>query len=205
MTSCPEAIGWEFGDFEKEISWDPTLGRASPAGGYGMRSAFVGSDSTVSIVKIVSLSPRVEKLVKKLINVSYLNNGESSVFRISLNQYILHSTLPKTPELEPHYPMQFSIIIRTPQFEGDPSSSTKREIFGYQKILSNLEFRRHKVAIRLQIELWIALFLKSIVSVLLLQKSCCSVSFFLFFCFLFNGTSAASMKILVIHLLIWDE
>ena len=30
--------------------------------GYGMRSAFVESDSTVSIVKIVSLSPRVEKL-----------------------------------------------------------------------------------------------------------------------------------------------
>ena len=100
MTSYPEAIGWEIGDFEKEVSWDSTLGRASPAGGltvddvgdswfvyhwgrqlklksdhkvlqistdrdlggYGMRSAFVGSDSTVSIVKIVSLSPRVEKL-----------------------------------------------------------------------------------------------------------------------------------------------
>ena len=26
--------GWEFGDFEKEISWDSTLGRASPAGGW---------------------------------------------------------------------------------------------------------------------------------------------------------------------------
>ena len=62
MTPCPEAMGWEFGDFEKDVCWDPTLGRASPAGGYGMHSAFVGSDSTVSIVKIVSLSPRVEKL-----------------------------------------------------------------------------------------------------------------------------------------------
>ena len=31
-------------------------------GGYGRHSAFVGSDSTVSIVKIVSLSRRVEKL-----------------------------------------------------------------------------------------------------------------------------------------------
>ena len=51
-----------FGDFEKEVSWDLTLGRDSPAGGYGMRSAFVGSDSTVSIVKIVCLSPRAEKL-----------------------------------------------------------------------------------------------------------------------------------------------
>ena len=62
MMSCPEVMGLEFGDFEKDVSWDPILGQASPAGGYGMRSAFVGSDSTASIVKIVSLSPRVEKL-----------------------------------------------------------------------------------------------------------------------------------------------
>ena len=33
-----------------------TLGEVSPAGGYGMRRTFVGSDGTVSIVKIVSLS-----------------------------------------------------------------------------------------------------------------------------------------------------
>ena len=81
MMSCPEAMGREFGDFEKDVSWDLTLGEASPAGGYGMRSAFVGSVSwdfnsgpgspaggwlkddvrTVSKVKIVSLSTRVEK------------------------------------------------------------------------------------------------------------------------------------------------
>ena len=67
MTSCPEVMAREFGDFEKEVSWDPTLGRASPAGGYGMRSAFVGSDSTVSIVKIVSLSSCRKTKVKKLI------------------------------------------------------------------------------------------------------------------------------------------
>ena len=60
-----------------------------------MLSAFVGSDSTVSIVKVVSLSPRVKK-VKKLINVSYLNNGESSVFRISLHLYILQQPLSST-------------------------------------------------------------------------------------------------------------
>ena len=48
--------------FWKRVNWDPTLGRACPARGYGMRSAFVGSDSTVSIERIVSLSPRVEKL-----------------------------------------------------------------------------------------------------------------------------------------------
>ena len=86
MTSCPEAMGWEFGDFEKDVSWDLTLGRASPAGGLT-----VGDLGTVSMVKIASLSPRVEKLkVKKLINVSYLNNGESPMFRISLHQYIQH-------------------------------------------------------------------------------------------------------------------
>ena len=39
-----------------QISTDRDLG------GNGMRSALVGLDSTVSIVKIVSLSPRVEKL-----------------------------------------------------------------------------------------------------------------------------------------------
>ena len=43
----------------------------------------VGSDGTVSIVKIVSFSPRVENLkVKKVIKVSYLNYRESSVFRV---------------------------------------------------------------------------------------------------------------------------
>ena len=51
----------------------------------------MGDVGTVSIVKIVSLSPRVENLkVKKVINVSYLNYGESSVFLISLHLAILH-------------------------------------------------------------------------------------------------------------------
>ena len=37
MTSCPEAMGWEFLVIsEKDVSWDLTLGEASPAGGYGM-------------------------------------------------------------------------------------------------------------------------------------------------------------------------
>ena len=81
MMSCPEAMGWEFGDFEKDVSWDLTLGRACPVGGwdlgvlqiptdrdfggYTMRSAFVGSDSTVSIVKIVSFSSCRKTKVKK--------------------------------------------------------------------------------------------------------------------------------------------
>ena len=34
-----------FDDFEKAVSWDFTLGEGSPVGGYGMRSAFVGSVS----------------------------------------------------------------------------------------------------------------------------------------------------------------
>ena len=97
MTSSPEAMGWEFWWFFKkavrwdlslgETSWDSELGVASPVVVYGMRGAFVGlvswdTDSgprvqlgswlkgdvgTVSIVKIVSLSPRVEKMkVKKI-------------------------------------------------------------------------------------------------------------------------------------------
>ena len=47
---------------------------------------------TVSIVKIVSLSPRVEKLKvkKKLINISYLNNESRQCFGISLHMNILH-------------------------------------------------------------------------------------------------------------------
>ena len=54
----------------------------------------MGDVRTVSIVKIVSLSPRVENLkVKTVINVSYLNNRESSVFRISLHLAILHLSL----------------------------------------------------------------------------------------------------------------
>ena len=32
MTSCPEAMGWEFGDFEKDVCSDPTLGPVCPAG-----------------------------------------------------------------------------------------------------------------------------------------------------------------------------
>ena len=57
MTSYPEVMGGEFGDFEKYFSWDSILGRASPDEGLT-----VDDVGTVSIVKIVSLSPRVEKL-----------------------------------------------------------------------------------------------------------------------------------------------
>ena len=94
MTSCPEAMGWEFGDFEKYASWNLTLGRATRArglrpwssadpyrdlGGYGMRSTFVGSDSTVSSVRIVSFSPRKAK-VKKFINVSFWTTESRQCF-----------------------------------------------------------------------------------------------------------------------------
>ena len=47
---------------------------ARPVVVYGMRLTFVGSDGTVSIVKIVCLSFLVSKTkLKKSINVSYLN------------------------------------------------------------------------------------------------------------------------------------
>ena len=88
MTSCPEAMGWEFGDFWKKQLVEIWLWAGPVQLGGGVT---VGDVGTVSIVKIVSLSPRVENLkVQKLINVSYLNNGESSVFRIFLHLYILH-------------------------------------------------------------------------------------------------------------------
>ena len=65
--SCDLSLGEASWDSNLgEASWDLNLGEGSPAGAYTMRRAFVGSDGTVSIVKIVSLSLRVEKLkVKK--------------------------------------------------------------------------------------------------------------------------------------------
>ena len=75
--------------FWKRVSWDLTLGRASPVQLGGGLS--VGDVGTVSIVKnCVSLSSCRKTKVKKWINISYLNNGESSVFRFSPHLYILH-------------------------------------------------------------------------------------------------------------------
>ena len=51
----------------------------------------VGSDGTVSMVKILSLSPRVENLkVKKVINVSYLNKDSRQCFECFLDSYAGH-------------------------------------------------------------------------------------------------------------------
>ena len=83
MTSCPETMGWEFWWFlKKAVSWFLNLGEASLAGYYGMRRAFFESVQlgswvkddvgTVSIVKIVCLSPRVEKLKVKKINKRFV-------------------------------------------------------------------------------------------------------------------------------------
>ena len=79
-----KAVSWDLR--LDEASWFSGLGEARP-GQLGLRDAprVVGSDGTVSIVEIVSLSPRVENLkIKKVIKVSYLNYRESSVFRDSL-------------------------------------------------------------------------------------------------------------------------
>ena len=46
MTSCLEAMGWEFWWFlKKAVSWDLNLGEGNPAKSYGMGGAFVGSVS----------------------------------------------------------------------------------------------------------------------------------------------------------------
>ena len=90
MKSCPEAMGWEFWFLKKAVSWDLTLdkaswdlnlgeaswflslGKASPVGAYGMHRAFVGSDGTVSIVKIVSLSLSLWQKPKSQGNKSFV-------------------------------------------------------------------------------------------------------------------------------------
>ena len=59
----------------------------------GLRDALrvVRSDGTDSIVKIVSLSPRVENLkVKKVIKVSYLNKESRQCFGIPMHVNVLH-------------------------------------------------------------------------------------------------------------------
>ena len=72
MTSCPDVRDWKFWWFWKKSSklrfgpgWSELrfeAGRGESSWAYGMRRAFVGSDGMVSIVKIVSLSPHVERL-----------------------------------------------------------------------------------------------------------------------------------------------
>ena len=80
---CLEAMGWEFGDFEKDFSWDLTLGWASPAWGYGMHRAFVGSNSKysqhskncVSLLILKNQSQEVNKRFvpeqRRVVSVSY--------------------------------------------------------------------------------------------------------------------------------------
>ena len=93
MMSWPEAMGWGFWVIFEKKQWVEIWTKAkgvdfqiwASPGQLGLRDAprVVGSDVTVSIVKIMSLSPRVENLkVKKVIKVSNLNYRESSVFRV---------------------------------------------------------------------------------------------------------------------------
>ena len=143
MTSFPEAMGWEFGDFEKDVSWDPALGRASPAGGYGMRSAFVGSDRTVSIVKLcVSLSSCRKSKVKKLINVPYLNNGESSAFRIFPASVYLYSCIVTIKHIYTYQIYIFSLekLGKSVRLSLFLSVSVSRSLFIFRFISLSLTF-----------------------------------------------------------------
>ena len=114
MMSCSEAGIWWFR--KKDVSWDLTLGEARPPECYGMRGAFVGSVSwgfdsgpgspagvgcgrcrnSHHSNKCVSLSSCRKTKLKKLIKVSYMNYGVSSVFRyFNASGYITDcSTLP---------------------------------------------------------------------------------------------------------------
>ena len=69
-----------FGLRQSELGFKSGRGQFSCVAA-GCARAFVGSDKTVSIVKIVSLSPRVENLnLKKVIKVSYLNQESRQCF-----------------------------------------------------------------------------------------------------------------------------
>ena len=87
MTSCPEAIGWELWWFWKKNSsfrFDSGRGEVRLDSGPGSSAGelTVGDEGTISIVKIVFLSPRVEKLKVKKVNKRFVpEQKESSEFR----------------------------------------------------------------------------------------------------------------------------
>ena len=109
ITTCPEAMGRGFGvifetkavswDSDSEpgspVSWDLTLDEASyfrasaRPGQLGLRDAphMVGSNGIVSMVKIVSLSARVENLKVKRKKVSYLNKEICQCFECFSDSY----------------------------------------------------------------------------------------------------------------------
>ena len=100
----------------------------------GCVRAFVGSDETVSIVKIVSLSPRVKYLKLKEGNKSFVPEPRKSsafrVFRIPMRinilwtyyEHFIHPYISRinicnvTPNLDPYNQMQFNVSLRTPLF-----------------------------------------------------------------------------------------
>ena len=83
MTSCPEAMGrgfWVIFEKKKQLveirTWAKRVDFRTSArrGQLGLRDAprIVGSDGIVSIVEIVSLSPRVEKPKSQVGNKSFV-------------------------------------------------------------------------------------------------------------------------------------
>ena len=97
-----------FGDFKKDVSWDLTLGRTSPSERVDCGRCRNSQHSK----NCVSLSPRVENLkVKKVINVSYRNNRESSVFRISLHLYFTYSYFGPTLHQWITFPTQSFLVF----------------------------------------------------------------------------------------------
>ena len=105
MTSCPEAMGWGFWVIFWKKQWVEiwswmkwvdfwTWVRPVQLWTTGCPH-IVGSDGTVSIVEIVSLSPRVEKPKLKEGNKSFVPElkkvvSVSSVFQIPMHVNVLH-------------------------------------------------------------------------------------------------------------------
>ena len=99
MTSNPEAMGWDSWWFWKkavswnlrldEASWFFDLGEASPVMDYRMPARCWVRWNSQRSRNCVCLSLPVSKnlKVKKVIKVSYLNYGESSVFRVFRDSY----------------------------------------------------------------------------------------------------------------------
>ena len=99
ITSCPEAMGWGFGDLEKTVSWDLDLDEASwfselaearPVGAYGMPARWLSQwvqswrcTNSQRIKKLCVSLLMSENLKLKRVNQSFVPEArKSSVFRV---------------------------------------------------------------------------------------------------------------------------
>ena len=90
MTSCPEAMGWGFCVIfeKKQLVEIRTWAKRVDFRIWTRPSHLVGLDGTVTIEKIVSISPRVKKPKSQEGSKSFVpEQRESSVFRVFRDSY----------------------------------------------------------------------------------------------------------------------